>query len=727
MLRSDTTEQSAITCLTSICDCDALGCLQNKWRRREMDKQWLSPGQETECISGTVLETDDLNKGSQDLFELLEKLQNSRLDDQRCVLPSSLQSSSSTKQKVKKESGMLEDILLSPGPYPMIVLPPTGGYWVDGVEHDCPIDSQGNPIIPKHCWSNKFETDETAKLYREFFLGYEHLNFVSSDDNFGPVVMSIKQEIISNQEHLRVILRTKAGMIHDLVPTSLAGDCLNPARVAKLLNEDISTEKFFPVLFPKASELIVAYDEHILVNTFKFGVIYQRFGQTTEEELFGNLSHSPSMDEFLEILGEKVKLKDFKGFRGGLDTHYGQTGEESVYTTFQNCEIMFHVSTLLPFTEGDVQQLQRKRHIGNDIVAIVFQESNTPFMPSMVASHFLHAYIVVQVLDSQNPRKYKVSIAARDDVPFFGPTLPNPAVFTKGAQFRDFLLTKLINAESACYKADRFSKLECRTRASLLQSLHDNLRQKTQEFCGLILPTDSKPEINGSSTRFFDSVRKALSGRSRSQSVESNLANATPKRSSSSTSNSSLTGTLTGETTPTTMRAQSSKSLYQRSPSQSSGNRENNNRCSDSISVSAASQIWGRANSTPGTPISSPDTPPPLQPHASESDSSSLNSLELERGSLCHEDSDVMSDCLSSAEVLAALKYQTESLKQEIAKLKGDKLDLLKQNVVCQRELKKLKEKEMRLTTDLSLARREIARLHIQLAELHPCVDPTTV
>lgn len=60
---------------------------------------------------------------------------------------------------------------------------------------------------------------------------------------------------------------------------------------------------------------------------------------------------------------------------------------------------MFHVSTMLPFTESDPQQLQRKRHIGNDIVAIVFQETNTPFSPDMIASHFLHSYIVVQVVE----------------------------------------------------------------------------------------------------------------------------------------------------------------------------------------------------------------------------------------------------------------------------------------------------------------------------------------
>ena len=56
-------------------------------------------------------------------------------------------------------------------------------------------------------------------------------------------------------------------------------------------------------------------------------------------------------------------------------------------------------------------QLQRKRHIGNDIVAIIFQEENTPFTPDMIASHFLHSYIVVQPILSLDgtTSEYKVS------------------------------------------------------------------------------------------------------------------------------------------------------------------------------------------------------------------------------------------------------------------------------------------------------------------------------
>ena len=44
-------------------------------------------------------------------------------------------------------------------------------------------------------------------------------------------------------------------------------------------------------------------------------------------------------------------------FRGGLDTANDQTGEYSYYTTHKDKEIMFHVSTLLPYNATDSQQV----------------------------------------------------------------------------------------------------------------------------------------------------------------------------------------------------------------------------------------------------------------------------------------------------------------------------------------------------------------------------------
>lgn len=411
----------------------------------------------------------------------------------------------------------------------MIVLPGNGGYWVDGTDHECAFDSRGNPVLPTNAWKSRFETDDTAKCYRRFFMAREHSNLVGHDDQLGPVLLSIKSENVANQEHIRILLRLRTGTMHEIIPASCLGSNPSPIKMAQLLNEQIAVDNFMPVLCSKGSNLIANYDEHVLVSNFKFGVLYQRFGQTTEEELFGNNTTSPAFDEFLDTIGQRIRLKDHKGYRGGLDIQNGHTGDTAVYDVFKEREIMFHVSTLLPYTEGDPQQLQRKRHIGNDIVAIVFQESNTPFSPDMIASHFLHAFVVIQPLEPNTPNtRYKISVTARDDVPFFGPTLPSPAVFRKGPEFKEFLLTKLINAENACYKADKFAKLELRTRTSLLQNLVEELKEKTRDFLGSDMlagtssPTPDTPKSEGGNagSRFIDTVKKALISRVRSQSVD---------------------------------------------------------------------------------------------------------------------------------------------------------------------------------------------------------------
>ncbi|XP_046674788.1 rap1 GTPase-activating protein 1 [Homalodisca vitripennis] len=458
----------------------------------------------------------------------------------------------------------------------------------------------------------------------------------------------------------------------------------------QLLNDQLTVTSLQPVLCPRASELIAEYDEHVLVSNFKFGVLYQRFGQTSEEQLFSNKHSSPALDEFLNLLGQRIQLKDHKGYRGGLDTQYGQTGDEAIYQNFKGRQIIFHVSTLLPYTDNDPQQLQRKRHIGNDIVAIVFQEDNTPFSPDMIASHFLHTYIVVQVLEPNSPNtRYKVSVTARDDVPFFGPTLPSPAIFRKGPEFQEFLLTKLINAENACYKAHKFAKLELRTRTSLLTTLCDALRDKTRDFLGADgsegAPDTPKSE-GGPGTRFIDTVRKALIARVRNPNV-------TTETNNNNTAKKTPVGSVPDTPTPVSGRSLSKGSS-------------------------------GGKKSSPSSPVSSPDIHSHRTLRVSESDSSSLNSVELDAA--VYADSDTGLESMSSAETpnkVCSMCLESgdskaaDSLRQEVTRLKCDKLDLLRQNVTCQREIKRLREKELALQSDLANASKEILRLRELLKE----------
>nr|CAD7425501.1 unnamed protein product [Timema monikensis] len=582
----------------------------------------------------------------------------------------------------------------------------------------------------------------------------EHLNFIGQDESLGPVCLSVKTENVASQEHMRILLRLKTGTMHELVPSSCLVPSPSPHRMAKLLNEQLNVDKFTAVLCPRASQPIAAYDEHVLVSKFKFGILYQRFGQINEEELFSNMHTSAALDEFLSLLGQKIHLKDHKGYRGGLDIKHGHTGDDAVYEVFREREIMFHVSTLLPYTDHDPQQLQRKRHIGNDIVAIVFQESNTPFSPDMIASHFLHAYIVVQVLEPQTPNtRYKVSVTARDDVPFFGPTLPNPAVFKKGPELKEFLLTKLINAENACYKAEKFSKLELRTRTSLLQSLVDELRDKSREFLGgsdsPSAPDTPKSDGGGAGSRFIDTVRKALTARVRSQSVDNNLINAGTqgcKKSAAPQPPPSIpeTATPSGKPPPvhpTKIRTSISQSSavelnttsalanYATEAGLVSIDRQATDRAkvSDCSGRSLSKSSGGGKKSAPSSPVSSPD----IQSHRttratmSESDDSSLNSVDLDAA--VYVDSDTGLESMSSAETTnkacsvcldgEAGGRQVDQLRQEVTRLKCDKLDLLRQNVTCQQDIKRLREKELQLKSDLASASKEILRLRELMKE----------
>ncbi|KAL7397993.1 hypothetical protein ABVT39_002859 [Epinephelus coioides] len=450
-----------------------------------------------------------------DIFEMIEKMQGNRMDEQRCTFPPPLKTE---EDYIPYPS--VHEVLGRKSPFPLILLPQFGGYWIEGTNHEMSdtVDiEQLQPPSPNT--RTKLECNTIAMLFRKHFLGKEHFNYYSVDSALGHLVFSLKYDVIGDQEHLRLMLRTKLKTYHDVIPISCLTEFPNVVQMAKLVCEEVNVDRFFPVLYPKASRLIVTFDEHVISNNFKFGVVYQKFGQTSEEELFGNSEESPAFVEFLEFLGEKIELHNFKGFRGGLDVTHGQTGTESVYCNYRNKEVMFHVSTKLPYTDGDTQQLQRKRHIGNDIVAILFQEENTPFVPDMIASNFLHAYIVVQVVNPCTDNVlYKVSVTARDDVPFFGPALPNPAVFKKGPEFHEFLFTKLINAEYACYKAEKFAKLEERTRSALLETLYEELHVNSQAMMGVGGDDDKLENGSAGGGGFFESFKRVI--RSRSQSMD---------------------------------------------------------------------------------------------------------------------------------------------------------------------------------------------------------------
>lgn len=206
-------------------------------------------------------------------------------------------------------------------------------------------------------------------------------------------------------------------------------------------------------------------------------------------------------------------MKNFKGYRAGLDVSEQTDCPISYYELYDQKEIMFHVSTLLPFTPNDTAQIQRKRHIGNDIVTIVFQEENTPFHPSMIKSNFLHVFLVIQPVQVLSRTCYKMTLVTRNDIPEFSPVLhPNVVYVRTAEQLKPFILSKLINAEYAAYQCRTFALLQQRTRCSYLKTLCENLTEKTfDELCDEIKRSSHRRLSllsNGNNRKIFSQMKR---------------------------------------------------------------------------------------------------------------------------------------------------------------------------------------------------------------------------
>lgn len=223
---------------------------------------------------------------------------------------------------------------------------------------------------------------------------------------------------------------------------------------------------------------LLALETKLATSNYKMGVLYVRPGQTREEEYLSNVSGSREYEQFLKMLGDKIALKGWQNFTAGLDTRDNRNGTHSIFATLDQVSVMFHVATMMPFEketshqQGDEEEyrIERKRHIGNDVVCIVFVDDGATFNPASMRTEFIHVYVVVQPTVVNNKLYYKIEVAYKDGVAKFTPLLPN-CLFPQSKHFSAYLLTKLINADIAASDAPVFKKRIMRTREALIGDL----------------------------------------------------------------------------------------------------------------------------------------------------------------------------------------------------------------------------------------------------------------
>lgn len=153
-----------------------------------------------------------------------------------------------------------------------------------------------------------------------------------------------------------------------------------------------------PILLPddeSVKRAISSFDRNDTVDGHKAGVVYIAPGQTSEASILANTCGSRVYEEFLSRLGTKVCLKDAGFNTQGLDRASDLDGTHTYAWRDRVTEIVYHVTTMMPTLPHEPQCNNKKRHIGNDYVKIIFNESGLPFKFETFASQFNHVNIVI--------------------------------------------------------------------------------------------------------------------------------------------------------------------------------------------------------------------------------------------------------------------------------------------------------------------------------------------
>uniref|UniRef100_A0A5F9C1D2 Tuberin n=1 Tax=Oryctolagus cuniculus TaxID=9986 RepID=A0A5F9C1D2_RABIT len=141
---------------------------------------------------------------------------------------------------------------------------------------------------------------------------------------------------------------------------------------------------------------IPSYDTH------KIAVLYVGEGQSNSElAILSNEHGSYRYAEFLTGLGKLIELKDCqpdKVYLGGLDV----CGEDGQFTYCWHDDIMqavFHIATLMPTKDVDKHRCDKKRHLGNDFVSIVYNDSGEDFKLGTIRGQFNFVHVIITPLD----------------------------------------------------------------------------------------------------------------------------------------------------------------------------------------------------------------------------------------------------------------------------------------------------------------------------------------
>lgn len=161
------------------------------------------------------------------------------------------------------------------------------------------------------------------EIFEKHFYGREHWNYFTNDEALGPVIMSLKQETVSGRDQFRLLMRTISYQLHGMMPTSaICADRYDREAVVRALGDEANLKPSLMLgQLPSTPDELLKLDQVFVKSELKVGVLYIQNSQVNSEEaILGNRQESPLFQEFLSILGDRIRLKGFDKYKGGLDT-----------------------------------------------------------------------------------------------------------------------------------------------------------------------------------------------------------------------------------------------------------------------------------------------------------------------------------------------------------------------------------------------------------------------
>ncbi|GAB7354797.1 hypothetical protein MBLNU459_g5190t1 [Dothideomycetes sp. NU459] len=223
-----------------------------------------------------------------------------------------------------------------------------------------------------------------------------------------------------------------------------------------------------PELLPiseASSRALRMFDNTNPADFFKSGVIYVGEAQTDESTILANTMGSPDYDLFIQGLGDRISLVNCRSNVAGLDTSgtlldgtSTRQHQDSITT------LNYHITTMMPTNrDRDPQCTFKKRHIGNDFVNIIFNNSGRPFDFNTFPSAFNYVYIIVtpearQTFIQTRTRLrdpgwfdaswFKVQVQTREDFPDISSSAETKVV--SGEVLAAYVRNLVLNAEVFC-------------------------------------------------------------------------------------------------------------------------------------------------------------------------------------------------------------------------------------------------------------------------------------